>query len=33
MAYYYNYGSLGDVDYTFNTSGTPFEWLVPVYSA
>lgn len=33
MAYYYNYGSLDDVDYTFNTSGNPFEWLVPVYSA
>ena len=31
--YYYNYGSLDDTDFTFNTSGYPFDWLVPVYSA
>ena len=31
--YYYNYGSLDDTDFTFNTSGRPFDWLVPVYSA
>ena len=31
--FYYNYGSLDDADYTFNTSGHPFEWHVPVYSA
>ena len=31
--YSYNYGSLDDAAYTFNTSGHPFEWLVPVYSA
>jgi len=31
--FYYNYGSLDDTNYTFNTSGHPFEWLVPVYSA
>ena len=31
-AYRYYYGSKDNADYTFNTSGHPFEWLVPVYS-
>ena len=31
-AYRYYYGSKDDAEYTFNTSGQPFEWLVPVYS-
>ena len=30
--YHYYYGSKDDIEYTFNTSGLPFEWLVPVYS-
>ena len=30
---YYNYGPTDDADFTFNTSGHPFQWLVPVYSA
>lgn len=30
--YQYYYGSKDDIEYTFNTSGRPFEWLVPVYS-
>ena len=30
--YYYYYGPKDNVEYTFNTSGHPFEWLVPVYS-
>ena len=30
--YHYYYGSKDDIEYTFNTSGRPFEWLVPVYS-
>lgn len=32
-AYRYYYGAREDTNYTFNTSGQPFEWLVPVYSA
>lgn len=31
--YYYYYGPKHSTNYTFNTSGQPFEWLVPVYSA
>ena len=31
-AYHYYYGPKDDTNYTFNTSGRPFEWLVPVYS-
>ena len=31
-AYDYYYGRKDDTSYTFNTSGRPFEWLVPVYS-
>lgn len=31
-AYYYYYGPKHNTTYTFNTSGRPFEWLVPVYS-
>lgn len=31
-AYYYYYGPKHNTNYTFNTSGQPFEWLVPVYS-
>ena len=31
--YQYYYGPKDDIEYTFNTSGRPFEWLVPVYSA
>ena len=31
-AYRYYYGSKDNTNYTFNTSGQPFEWLVPVYS-
>ena len=31
-AYHYNYGPKDSMKYTFNTSGQPFEWLVPVYS-
>ena len=31
-SYHYNYGSSGSSAYTFNTSGNPFEWLVPIYS-
>jgi hypothetical protein len=31
-SYRYYYGSTDRADYTFNTSGTPFEWLLPVYS-
>ena len=31
-AYNYYYGPKDNTDYTFNTSGRPFEWLVPVYS-
>lgn len=31
-AYQYYYGSKDNTNYTFNTSGQPFEWLVPVYS-
>lgn len=30
--YHYYYGAKDDIEYTFNTSGQPFEWLVPVYS-
>ena len=31
-AYHYFYGPKDNTNYTFNTSGQPFEWLVPVYS-
>ena len=31
-AYDYYYGRKDNTNYTFNTSGRPFEWLVPVYS-
>ena len=31
-AYYYHYGPKDTTNYTFITSGQPFEWLVPVYS-
>ena len=31
-AYQYYYGPKDNTNYTFNTSGKPFEWLVPVYS-
>ena len=31
-AYHYYYGPKDNTDYTFNTSGQPFDWLVPVYS-
>ena len=31
-AYHYYYGPKDNANYTFNTSGQPFEWLVPVYS-
>ncbi len=31
-AYYYHYGPKDTTNYTFITSGEPFEWLVPVYS-
>ena len=31
-AYHYYYGSKDNTDYTFNTSGQPFDWPVPVYS-
>ncbi|KAL2048571.1 hypothetical protein N7G274_000483 [Stereocaulon virgatum] len=31
-AYRYYYGPKDDAGYTFNTSGRPFEWHVPVYS-
>ena len=31
-AYEYYYGTKDNTNYTFNTSGQPFEWLVPVYS-
>lgn len=31
-AYHYYYGPKDYTSYTFNTSGRPFEWLVPVYS-
>ena len=31
-AYHYRYGPKDTTNYTFNTSGRPFEWLVPVYS-
>ncbi len=31
-AYNYYYGPKDGTNYTFNTSGRPFEWLVPVYS-
>ena len=30
--FHYYYGTKDDIEYTFNTSGRPFEWLVPVYS-
>ena len=30
--YHYYYGTKDDIEYTFNTSGHPFDWLVPVYS-
>jgi len=30
--YRYYYGAKENTDYTFRTSGHPFEWLVPVYS-
>ena len=30
--YHYYYGPKDDIEYTFNSSGQPFEWLVPVYS-
>ena len=30
--YHYYYGAKDDIEYTFNTSGRPFDWLVPVYS-
>ena len=30
--YQYLYGPKAGTQYTFNTSGHPFEWLVPVYS-
>ena len=31
-AYQYYYGPKDNANYTYNTSGQPFEWLVPVYS-
>ena len=31
-AYQYYYGPKDNTNFTFNTSGQPFEWLVPVYS-
>lgn len=31
-AYDYYYGPKDNTNYTFNTSGRPFQWLVPVYS-
>ena len=31
-AYQYYYGPKDSTNYTFNTSGQPFDWLVPVYS-
>ena len=31
-AYQYYYGPKDNTNYTFNTSGKPFEWLVPAYS-
>lgn len=31
-AYHYYFGPKDNTEYTFNTSGRPFEWLVPVYS-
>ena len=31
-AYQYYYGPKDNTNYTFNTSGQPFEWLIPVYS-
>ncbi len=31
-SHHYYYGPKDNVNYTFNTSGRPFEWLVPVYS-
>lgn len=30
--YHYYYGPKDNTNYTFNTSGHPFDWLVPVYS-
>ena len=30
--YKYYYGPKENIDYTFKTTGDPFEWLVPVYS-
>ena len=30
--HHYYYGPKDDIEYTFNSSGRPFEWLVPVYS-
>jgi hypothetical protein len=31
-AFRYYYGETDNAEYTFNTSGNPFHWLVPVYS-
>ena len=31
-AYHYYYGPKDNTNYTFNISGQPFDWLVPVYS-
>ena len=31
-SYHYNYGPSGSANFTFDTSGDPFDWLVPVYS-
>jgi hypothetical protein len=31
-AFRYYYGETDNAEYTFNTSGSPFDWLVPVYS-
>lgn len=31
-SYQYYYGPKDNIAYTFNTSGHPFDWLVPVYS-
>ena len=31
--FYYNYGPTDGANFTFKTSGHPFQWLVPVYSA
>ena len=31
-SYFYNYGPTSRSNYTFDTSGDPFKWLVPIYS-